>query len=856
VTKGRQTARVAWVCWRTLLLMQLREQPLRTLATGLAIALGVALGVAVHLVNTAALTQFNRATRRLVGDADLIVRGPPSGFDQDLFVRLARDSAVSNASPMLELAASLAAPPATDRAGGAGLTEPLKILGLDPFRAAALQPALIGALGADVTRLFAPDAIVLSRSAAEQLQLRRGGSLAVAVGGSVRTLRVIDVLPADAYAGAIGIMDIASAQWTLGHLGRLDRIDLRLQPGTDLRRFQARLAAALPPGVIAVTPTIENGRAASATRAYRVNLNMLALVALLTGVFLVFATQSLSVLRRRVALGLLRALGVTRAELQRSLLAEGAVIGVAGSLLGLLFGVLIATAMLHYLGADLGNRQLATIGAAFTVHPLPMLGFALLGTVAAAIGSWAPAREAARRAPARSLKSGDVEPVSRRLPATLPGAALIGAGAVTAWLPPIAGLPLPGYAAIACLLLGAVLLVPELMRTLTQALPRTGRVVIDASVAQLRGSAASATVSLATVIVSFSLMVAMAIMVHSFRNSFDLWLVKLLPADVQLRAGADGGTAALTPAQQQRIARLPGIARVQFRRTRQLFLRADRPAVTLIARAIQPADAPGVLPLVQTAARPLPAGARAAWISEALQDHYGLQPGGWITLPLGMHRQRFFIAGVWRDYTHEGGAVVIARGDYIRATGDRSATEASIWQGPGVDAAATEAAIRAALGGALSAQMISTNELRQRSLRTFDRAFLITYALEAVAVLIGLAGISVAASATALARRAQFGMLRHLGLLRRQVLAMLACEGVAQSVLAVACGLLLGAALSVILVYVINRQSFHWSIDLSLPWSQLALLSLMLIVAAAVTALWSGRAAMGQDVIRAVREDW
>jgi len=841
------------------MLMQLREQPLRTMATGLAIALGVALGVAVHLVNTAALTEFNRATRRLVGDADLIVRGPPSGFDQALFVKLAGDPAVSNASPMLELAATLGAPAGGSGAGrtaGSGLTEPLEILGLDPFRAAAMQPELIGALGADVTRLFAPDAIVLSRAAAGQLQLRRGASLAVVVGGSVKTLRVIDVLPGDAYPGAIGIMDIASAQWTLAHLGRLDRIDLRLRPGTDLRAFQARLAAELPSGVIAVTPTIENGRAASATRAYRVNLNMLALVALLTGAFLVFATQSLSVLRRRVAFGLLRALGVTRGELQRALLAEGAVIGVAGSLLGLLLGVLIATAMLHYLGADLGNRQLAEIGAAFTVHPVPMLAFALLGTAAASIGAWVPAREAARRAPSQSLKSGDAEPVPQRLPSTLPGAALIGAGTVIAWLPPIAGLPLPGYASIACLLLGAVLLVPELMRTLTQALPRTGRVVIDASVAQLRGSASSATVSLATVIVSFSLMVAMAIMVHSFRKSFDLWLVKLLPADVQLRAGADGGTAALTAAQQQRIAALPGIARVQFRRTRQLYLRADRPAVTLIARVIRPGDAGSVLPLVQTASRPLPAGAHPAWVSEGLQDQYGLQPGEWITLPLGAHPQRFFIAGVWRDYTHPGGAVVIARGDYVAATADRSATEASIWQRPGRHAAATEAAIRAALGAAGTVQLISTTQLRQRSLRAFDRAFLITYALEAVAVLIGLAGISVAASATALARRGQFGMLRHLGLLRRQVLAMLACEGVAQSLLAVACGLLLGAALSVILVYVINRQSFHWSIDLSLPWGQLALLSLMLIVAAAVTALWSGRAAMSQDVIRAVREDW
>jgi putative ABC transport system permease protein len=835
-----------------LTLMQLREQPLRTLSTVLAIALGVALGAAVYLINSAALSEFDRATRRLVGDADLIVRGPPAGFDQQLFVKLARDPAVEEASPLLELDATLAT--SGTRAGG--MSAPLKILGLDPFRAAALQPALIGALGADVTRLFAHDAIVLSHTAADQLGLQRGALLPVVVSANVRNLRVIDVLPADAYAGALGIMDIGAAQWTLAHPDTLDRIDLRLRPGTDLRAFQAHLAAMLPAGVIAVTPRIENGRAVTATRAYRINLNMLALVALLTGAFLVFATQSLSVLRRRVAFGLLRALGVTRSQLQRALLGEGAAIGVVGSLLGLVLGVLIATAVLHYLGANLGNRQLATLGAAFSVRPWPMLAFALLGTGAAAIGAWAPAREAARRPPALALKAGDVEPVLARLPTTLPGLALIGAAAVIAWLPPVHGLPIAGYVAIACLLLGAVMLVPQLMRTVMQTLPRTGRVVVDASVAQLRGSAGSATVSLATVIVSFSLMVAMAIMVHSFRDSFELWLVKLLPADIQLRTGLDGDTAALTAAQQQRIAALPGIARVQFRRVRQLYLRADRPAVTLIARAIGPDDAGSVLPLVQTAAQPLPAGAHAAWISEGLQDQYGVRAGGWIVLPLGERARRFFIAGVWRDYTHPGGAVAIARADYLAATADRSATEGSIWQRPGSDPAATEAAINATLGRAGTVQMVSSEQLRERSLRAFDQAFLITYALEAVAVLIGLAGISVAASATALARRGQFGMLRHLGMLRRQVLGMLAYEGVTQSLLAVACGLLLGGALSVILVYVINRQSFHWSIDLSVPWSQLALLSVTLIAAAAITALWSGRAAMGQDVIRAVREDW
>jgi len=168
----------------------------------------------------------------------------------------------------------------------------------------------------------------------------------------------------------------------------------------------------------------------------------------------------------------------------------------------------------------------------------------------------------------------------------------------------------------------------------------------------------------------------------------------------------------------------------------------------------------------------------------------------------------------------------------------------------------TQRAIRALLPQQAALQMFATPELRERSLRIFDRAFVVTYALEAVAVLIGLAGISMASSAATLARRGQFGMLRHVGMLRRQVLGMIACEGVLQSALAVISGLALGGLLSVILVYVINRQSFHWSIDLAIPWGELTALGLALVATAALTAWLSGRAALGEDVIRAVREDW
>jgi putative ABC transport system permease protein len=351
-------------------------------------------------------------------------------------------------------------------------------------------------------------------------------------------------------------------------------------------------------------------------------------------------------------------------------------------------------------------------------------------------------------------------------------------------------------------------------------------------------------------------MVAMAIMVYSFRVSFEHWLEKLLPADLQLREPVGNDTAYWSAADQAALATAPGVSRIEFRRTRQLLLEPARPPVTLIARGATAAQTALELPLVRSSGLPPAPHLEPAWISEALQDLYGYQLGREIDVPLAGRLQRFTIAGVWRDYARTSGSVVISRAAYMAATGDDSANEGSLWLKTGADAALTESALRARFARGDSLEILTSTALRERSLRIFDRAFAITYALEAIAVLIGLAGVSFAASSTALARRAEFGMLRHIGMLRRQIIGMLAGEGLLLSGFGVLYGLTLGGVLSLVLVYVVNRQSFNWSIDLAIPVWELALLSAVLMAAAAVTAIWSGRAATSQAAVQAVREDW
>ena len=245
----------------------------------------------------------------------------------------------------------------------------------------------------------------------------------------------------------------------------------------------------------------------------------------------------------------------------------------------------------------------------------------------------------------------------------------------------------------------------------------------------------------------------------------------------------------------------------------------------------------------------------AIWISEAMQDLYGWRPGERVELPLAGRLVRFHVAGVWRDYARQSGALMIDLADYRGLTGDRLANDAAI------DLAAGATLIQ--VGNALVAtaapgmlEIAYPGQIRAISLRIFDRTFAVTYLLEAVAVLFGLAGVAASFAALAAARRREFGMLRHLGLSRRQIGWMLAEEGALAASVGVLGGLLAGGAIGLVLIEVVNRQSFHWSMDLHIPWGSLALFAVGLVALAALAAVLAGRQAMHQDAVLAVREDW
>jgi putative ABC transport system permease protein len=825
-----------------------RHHPWRHGVAVLAVALGVALAYSVHLINESALAEFSAAIRSADGAPDLSLRDTSGqSFDDAVFERVASDAAVAIASPVLEVD--------TYARAADGQRVRVRVIGVDALQAAPLAPALIPqpAAGEDPLAFLDPDVAFPNPAARRQLGLTNGGDVELQSGPRYQRLRVAGGVAAG--GTPLVLMDIAGAQAHFGAVGRISRLDLRLVPGADRAALLARLA--LPPGVVAADPGAGEQRLADVSRAYRVNLTVLALVALLVGAFLVFSVVSLSVAQRTPTFALLGVLGLTAGERRKWVLVECALLGVAGSAVGLALGAALAAAAIRFLAGDLGGGYFTGIAPRLQFGAPACFGFGSLGVASALVGGWWPARQAQAIAPALALKGlGQPE---RRSPPAWPGLLLLMFGGAASLAPPLAGLPLAAYAAVAALLFGGVALVPAVVHALLGAMPRVHGALPLLALQRARFQRRTATAAVAGVVASLALSVALTVMVTSFRNGLVDWLNGVLPADLYAR-GAGNSTVAdqawLPPDFAARAAKVAGVRRVQASRVRALQLAADLPAVTLIARPL--ADPAKTLPLLQA---PLPRssvrpGEVAIYVSEAVAALYGAAPGTAISLPIPGQPVRGRVLGVWRDYARQFGAVAMADTDYRRLTGDDRINDLAIWLEAGVDPAAAERVLRDMLPDPTLLDFASSTELRRLSLRIFDRSFAVTYYLQAVAIVIGLVGIAASLSAQVLARRKEFGLLAHLGLTRRQIVSVVAGEGLAWVAAGVLVGLVLGLAIAAVLVFVVNPQSFHWTMDLVVPWTRLALLAVMVVAAGTATAAFSARGATARAAVLSVKEDW
>ncbi|RZF23837.1 ABC transporter permease [Paraburkholderia sp. UYCP14C] len=841
---------------RWLLAAEWRSHRGRALVAIATIALGVALGYAVQLINSAAFNEFSAAARSLSGDADLQVRGAQPFIDESLYPQLANEPGVALASPVLAL--DVAVP---------GHSGALPVLGIDVFKASRITPDLIGVPSSD--RPFdtlASDAIFLSTAAQQWLNVKTGDEVTLRSGTSDLHLRVAGGLVRTRPGQRLAVMDIAAAQWRFGKVGKLSRVDVQLERGVDRQRFKRALQQQLGSAWVVTETRDTESRTDRLSRAYRINMNVLALVALFTGAFLVFSTQALGVVRRRSQFAMLRVLGLTRAQLLRQILLEGALLGLLGSLCGLAFGYAMASGALRFFGSDLGGGYFPGVQPRVGFEPLASAVFLALGVAVSVLGSVAPAIDAARARPAAALKAGAEESALARLATPWPALGCLLVAVVLTRVPPWFDAPIAGYLAVALLLVGGIALMPRVTALIFGAASRArgtrrrAGATPTLAIARLANAPGQASIAMGGVLSSFALIVAMAIMVASFRVSVDDWVTHLLSADLYVRVasgGNSGDTGGLRPDEQTRVSTVPGIRNAAFARITHLTLDPARPDVALLAREIDATDPGATLQMTGAVLSPsaLRAGDIPVWVSEAMIDLYGYKLGQRVRLPLGKHGQTFVVAGVWRDYARQSGAIQIRLADYRRLTGDSTATDVAVTVEPGASVERVVAGLKALPFGA-SLESSQPGEIRARTLVIFDRSFAVTYLLEAVAIVIGLFGVAATFSAQTLARAREFGMLRHVGVTRAQILAILATEGGLLTGCGIALGFALGFAISLILVFVVNPQSFHWSMSLHVPWFVLGTVALVMLLLSCTTAVVAGRGAVSVDAVRAVKEDW
>ncbi|MCV2355852.1 FtsX-like permease family protein [Paucibacter sp. B2R-40] len=853
----------------------LRHQAGRQILALLSIMLGVALAFAVHLLNSSALSEFSKAAASLNGQADLVLRGAQGALAEGVYGEVAALPGLAQAAPVLEGQAQAV--------GADGKRFNLRVIGLDFLQSGPINPELMPADLRSITNLLDPATVFLNPAAMARLDAKMDGkskrlSLRAAQGtGQARSFDFAIGPPIAATGSPLVVLDIAGAQMLLGRLGELDRIDLRLETGQSAQAWLANNA--LPQGLSASPPPDEGSRLSAMTRAYRVNLGVLSLMALFTGSFLVFAVMSLSVAQRLPQLALLGVLGMSAKERAALILSEGLALGLLGSAAGLLLGYALASVGQQVLGADLGFAVGKSAGKGFglalSAAQLSAAAiFSALGVLISLLASALPAWSVRRMPVALVLRGlgNELEPEAPRWLAP----ALLLIGLALAFVPPLPAwpdVPLAAYAAMFFLLLGGIACVPDLLRLalgLLACLPRAmrGSAIISLVRERARDQAGEASRALAGVLVALSLSVAMLVMVGSFRDSLNHWLAQMLPADLYVRSSLrlQAWQGAPLPPGFADAVRASGLAdKVTGQRSSSVWIDGQAEAIDLMARELEENQLPLAEPLAEPLAGPLAepiASSQQAlpvYINEHLRDQLQLRPGQALSLRLkpGGAPLAVYVRGIWRDYARQSGALMLPLSDYRRWSGDTQLTELYIWLKPGATSAQATQTLKALQSGSTDdLEFAAVGELKQMSLTIFDRSFAVTHWLQAVALGIGLFGIAASQSAQVLARRREFGLLLHLGLSRADVLRLLALEAALLSGVGALAGLGLGLALSAVLVWVVNPQSFHWSMDMSLPWPRLFSLLGAVFAAGLAASLLAAWRATGADVVQAVKEDW
>jgi putative ABC transport system permease protein len=801
------------------------------------VALGVASVLSIQLLNASALGAFAGTVRAVSGDAELAVLPWAGALDEVLLDEVLAVPGVAGAAPVFRADVAVEGrPDATLEIAGVDLVSPRKGPRLLP------ADALAGALGR-------PGWIAVSAAWAREQGWRAGDRIGVSLGSRRVTLEigaVIDLERAAPLASRrLALMDLAQAQGLLGGRGRLHELAVRAAAGTDPETLAGRLSEVVGDRARVATAAQRTIEAEGLLGAFRLNLTALSLVSLLVGGFLVYASVRASLARRREELGVLRAVGATRAQVVALVLGEAALLGALGTGAGIPLGWVAARANLGAVSGTVRNLYLLEGIERLRVTPGLALLAALTGLGGAIAGALWPALDAARTDPRALLAS-----ISLEERATARAGRVLAAGlvvlAATAVFFAVAGRRwAPAGFVLAVGVLAAVpLAAPAALRALTR-LPRPRRLGVREGARRLGTRLSAAAPAAGALAVAVSMLVGVTVMVGSFRATVVGWLDATLRADVYVttpswrRARSE---ATLGPEVVARLRGAPGAVAIDVLRQHTGFGAGRRILVTGVDGSL--ARGEGRVALVSGEARAAMDALRrgAVLVSEPLARKAGLAAGGALTLRARAGEAALPIAGVYRDYGTEGGAVLLDLSTYARLYGDGPPSNAALYLAPGEDPEVTVRALRAALPDA-ALQVRSNRTLRAEVLGIFEQTFAVTRLLQVMGLLIAAAGVTLALVVLARERRGELALYRALGATRGRLFRVFLGRGLAVGAAGLALGAAGGAALAAILVRAVNPAFFGWSLELAVPWGTLAGEAAAILVAAAVASLYPAVAA-------------
>ncbi len=824
------------VLWRSSL-RYLARHPWQVGLSVLSIALGVAVIVSIDLANQSARRAFALSTDAVSGKATHRVIGGPAGLPEELYVQLRAEAGVSPSAPVVEGYAAIP--------GHQGRT--FRLLGVDPFVEAPFRPYLSGAGGPGESLaplLLEPGAVLLASGTARELGLRPGDAVTIRVGSQrwqvtlAGTLQPADSLSAQALEDLL-VADISTAQELLGMVGRLSHIDLIAPPGAEGEALLALARAAMPPGVEIVPASSGSAAITQMTRAFNLNLTALSLLALIVGMFLIYNTMTFSVVQRRTLIGTLRAIGVTRGQVFALVLGEALVMGVLGASIGAALGVVMARGLVRLITQSINDLYFVLSVSSLAVEPVTLLKGMLLGLGATLLAALMPAAEATGVPTSTALGRSSVEArVRGAVPvAALVGVVVLGAG-VGLLVFPSRDIVL-GLAGLFGIVIGAALLTPAATWALAGvAAPLLGRPFGLMGRMAARGVTAGlsrTSIAIAALMVAVSVTVGIDIMVTSFRQTVVRWLEASLQADVYVSAPSTvsrRADATLDPGLVQRLTLAPGVAAVSM--YRNVSVESEDGPVQLVVLDVQPqvfqrlqfkeGDPEAIWADFQRG--------EAVIASEPYAYHHGVGTGSTVRLLTSEGTRPFRVAGLVYDYSTERGLLMMARSAYQRLWDDPGVSSLGIYAAPGQDIGALAEALRGLAGPEESVLVRSNQTLRAASMEIFDRAFAVTSVVRLLGMVVAFIGVLSALMALQLERGRETSTLRAMGLTSRQVWGLAISQTGLMGLIAGLLAVPAGIALSAGLVFVVNRRSFGWSMDMQVsPEALLQSLGLALLAA-------------------------